>query len=98
MFSNPMVEIEARPALIGLPGPQKHFNLNCCGLGLGWGWGHRREAQAMIEMFVLEGIPEAGASQLWGWRWEQDLLATESKEGFLHVGPWITSLSSGAWR
>lgn len=35
MFANPMVEIQARPARIELPQPQKLFNLNCCSVGRG---------------------------------------------------------------
>lgn len=66
MFAYPAVEIQARPALIGLPQPQKHFNLNCCSLG----WGGRRGGEAVIEMCVLWRDPEAGVSQLWGRRWE----------------------------
>ena len=29
MFPDPEVETDAHPALIVLPRPQKHFNLNC---------------------------------------------------------------------
>ena len=49
MFSDHrVVEIEACPALIGLPQPQKHFNLNCCYLAWGGSWG----GEAMIEVCV----------------------------------------------
>ena len=49
MFSDHrVVEIEACPALIGLPQPQKHFNLNCSYLAWGGSWG----GEAMIEVCV----------------------------------------------
>lgn len=54
MFSNRLVEIEAAPALIGLPPPQKHFHLHGCSwvgreqrtAGRGAeGWGRHLEAE-----------------------------------------------------
>lgn len=52
MFSNRMVEIEARPSLIGWPHPQKHFDLNGCYLG----WGRPRSGEEMVEMYAEEGL------------------------------------------
>lgn len=51
MFSNRTLEIEARPALIGLPQPQKHFNLNCSYSGVGREPGTR---EAMIETLRVQ--------------------------------------------
>lgn len=62
MFSDRMVEIEARPALIGLLQPQKHFNLNCCYSE----WGGSQGGEAMIETCCLVkalgglGLPALG--------------------------------------
>ena len=73
MFSDHrVVEIEACPALIGLPQPQKHFNLNCCYLAWGGSWG----GEAMIEVCVCVCVcvcaVAACVSQSPGWRWEYE--------------------------
>lgn len=50
MFSNWMVEIEARPSLIGWPHTLKHFDLNGCYLV----WGGPRSGEEMVGMYAEE--------------------------------------------